>query len=250
MERLEQSGMTLIELMVGMTVGAIVLGGAFTLWKTHQEEGYRLERKIELRNVMTLSSKRIQRSVTLAGYGLGGAANLAKDAAAGSDTLTLYTNLEGRHSALLTDIPAGTVTALQVADPSIFLDAGFVAVGDGSSGEIRRVVGQTGSSLLVDAPFTASFAASNALAYPAIRERYYSDQASSCLMREGDGESRVAAKAVRNFRVAFRDRHGNPTDSAPAVRTVVFSFTGIFPAREGAVNSMVFSSTAIPRNTL
>jgi prepilin-type N-terminal cleavage/methylation domain-containing protein len=245
-----QAGFSLIEIMVGLVVSSIVLAGAFSLWNTHQVEGFRLEKKIELRNVMTMSSKRIQRSVTLAGLGLGGAANLAKDDAAGSDTLTIYTNMGENKSALLSSVTAGGSPTLQVANASLFLNARYVAVSNDTNGEIRRIVSQASSTLELESPFTYAFNSASSLAYPASRERFYTDQSVNSLMRETGGSPMLVAKDVKDFQVAFRDKHGNPTAVSAQIRTVVFSFTGIFPARDGALNSMTFSSTAIPRNTL
>ncbi|HKP97599.1 MAG TPA: prepilin-type N-terminal cleavage/methylation domain-containing protein [Fibrobacteria bacterium] len=250
MNRDRQSGFSLIELLIGLLVSSIVLAGAFSLWNTHQQEGFRLEKKIELRNVMTLSSKRIQRSVTLAGLGLGGAANLAKEDAVGSDTLTIFTNPGENSCALLSNVTPGGSPIIQVADPSLFASARYVAISNDTNGEIRLIVGRPGSALEIESPFTHAFNTASSHAYPAVRERYYTDQVNNTLMRENGGEPTIVAKDVKNFQVSFRDKHGAPTESTPEVRTVVFSFTGIFPAKEGALNSMIFSSTAIPRNTL
>ncbi len=236
--------------MVGLVVSSIVLAGAFTLWNTHQQEGFRISKKISVRNEMTLSSKRIQRSVTLAGLGLNGAATLAKDDAVGSDTLIIYTNKRETHSALMTDFIHGGAPAIHVTDPSVFTGSSYVAVKTGANGEIRRIINASGAILMLDSPFNLDHPAATSTIYPATRERYYSDQETKSLMHEGSDGTIVVAKDVTNFQVSFRNKHGGATEIANEVRTVLFSFTGIYPAREGALNSIVFSSTAIPRNSL
>ena len=87
-----QNGFSLVELMVGLVAGGLVMAGAYSLWSTHNREGYRLEKKIELRNQISLSSLKIQRSITLAGLGLHGSANLEKQDYVGSDSLIIYNN--------------------------------------------------------------------------------------------------------------------------------------------------------------
>lgn len=245
-----RTGFTLIEMLVGMVISSIVLSGVYTLWLTNQEEGYRLGKKIELRNQMTLSSKRIQRSITLAGFGLGRAANLGKEDAVGSDTLKIFTNATEAKSLLLADITSGGPPYILVQTPSMFAGAAYVAVSSGSQGEIRAIVHQNGSTLQLDSPFSQAFSRTASMAFPATRERYYTDQDSNFLVREYNGGNMKVGRDVRNFQVSFRDSRGVSTDIASEIRTVQFSFTGVFPAREGALNSIVFSSTAIPRNTL
>ncbi|MDB5102368.1 MAG: hypothetical protein JWP91_57 [Fibrobacteres bacterium] len=246
----DQSGLTLIELMVGLVVGSIVMGGAYKLWITHSRESITIEKKIWVRNGMALSSKRIQRSVTLAGIGLKGAANLSKDDAVGSDTLTIYTNSQERESRLLNDIFAGGGLEIQVENPSAFVGAAYVALSSGTGGEIRKILSQEGSTLLLDSVFASDHPASASMAYPAVRERFYTDQIQKQLIREANGSSNTIAREVKNFQVSFRDNHGASTESPEEVYTVLFSFTGVYPARDGALNSIPFSSIAIPRNTL
>jgi prepilin-type N-terminal cleavage/methylation domain-containing protein len=244
-----QSGFSLIELMVGMVVGGIVLAAAYSLWHTNQTEGYRLGKKIELRNNMTLASKRIQRAVTLAGIGLKGGANLSKGDDIGSDTLIIFTNQGELSSPLKFNAYHGS-SLISVTNPGAFEGASFVVVATDSSRELREIVDRNGSNLFIDAPLDLDHPVASTIALPAMRERYYSNQEDNQLMRDVEGSATVVAKDVRNFQVSFRNKHGESTEVQAEVRTVQFSFTGVFPAREGALSSIVFSSTAIPRNTL
>jgi prepilin-type N-terminal cleavage/methylation domain-containing protein len=245
-----QKGFTLIELMVGMVVSSLVLAGAYSLWKTHSTEGFRLERKIDLRNGMTLSSKRIQRAITLAGIGLQGSANLAKEDAVGSDTLILYTNPSEASSTLAASITHGAGAFMQVGNPSAFASAGYVVVRTGNAAEIRKIMFVSGSSLYLNSSFSSDHPIAGSVAFPAMRARIYTDQSRNQLMWDGGETASIVAKNVKNFQVSFRNKRGESTEIPAEVRTVQYSFTGIFPAKEGALNSIVFSSTAIPRNTL
>jgi hypothetical protein len=191
----------------------------------------------------------LQRSVTLAGFGLSGAANLLKDDAVGSDTLTIFTNPDEAKSALAADVDHHT-PAIRIVAPNLFAAGGYVALVGGGHAEIRRIASASGGTLGLDSAFANDYPAAGTLAYPARRERYYSEQDSVRFIHETPGSRQIVARDVKNFQVSFADSRGNPTDAPSQVRTVRFSLTGIFPAREGAANSMVFSSTAIPRNTL
>jgi hypothetical protein len=236
-------------MMVGMVVGGIVLAAAYSLWHTNQTEGYRLGKKTELRNSMTLASKRIQRAVTLAGIGLRGGANLSKGDDVDSDTLVIFTNQGELNSPLLFNAYHGT-TLIAVTNPGAFEGASFVVVATDSSRELRGIVDRNGSNLIVDAPLDLDHPVATTIALPARRERYFSNQDENQLIRDVEGSETVVAKNVRNFQVSFRNKHGESTEAPAEVRTVQFSFTGVYPAREGALNSILFSSTAIPRNTL
>lgn len=243
------SGFSLIEVMVGLVVGALVIAGAYRLWLTHQEEGLRLSRKIELRNKLTLASKRIQKSITLAGIGLSGSANLSKQDAIGSDTLIIFVNTAERKCALSADVTHHT-PVLHVDDPGIFEDAEFVGIAGGGHAELRRISQLSGSSLYLDSTFVNDYAIAGTSVFPARRERYYSDQDSSQFICESVEGALIVATDVMNFQVSFSDKQGESTEIPGKIRTVRYSLTGTFPAREGAINTIVFSSTAIPRNTL
>ncbi|MDQ3002086.1 MAG: prepilin-type N-terminal cleavage/methylation domain-containing protein [Fibrobacterota bacterium] len=243
------SGLTLIELMVGMVAGAILLSAAYSLMHIHSRQSYQTERKIELRGQMTLTAKRIQRAITMAGIGLNGSATLLKNDAVGSDTLVIFMNEAEANSPLISDANTST-PILIVQEPSLFLNAIYVAVFSDGIGEIRMITGQSGSVLHLDSPFSSPHATASSVAYPASLERYYSDQDSSHMVLEEDGEPRVVGRNLRNFQVSFKDRRGESTETASEIRTVQFSFAGIFPSEAGALNSVSFSSTAIPRNSL
>ncbi len=246
--RTPEAGFSLVEMLVTVVVSAIVLGAGYRLWLTHTDQGYRLGKKIDLRNEITLSSKKLQRDITLAGSGLHRAANLAKDDAVGSDTLTLYTNVIDARTALNSKLSHGD-HSVDVFDISIFSGVKYIAVGSGTTGEVRRITGVEGGKVRVDSAFNFDYPDSNSLAYPCSRERYYTNQDSTQFIREINGVPGILSRNIRNFQVSFRDDHGASTEVLANVRTVEYSFTGIYPATDGALNAIVFSSTAIPRNT-
>jgi prepilin-type N-terminal cleavage/methylation domain-containing protein len=245
----EQVGFTLVELLVGMVVSGFVMAGAYSLWSTQHHEGFRLEKKIDLRNVIALSSKKLQRSITLAGIGLNGAAFMVKADAVGTDSLIIYTNVSENKSDLTYDI-SPDAHEIHVTSPSVFSGASYIAVSTIGRGEVRRINKIEGSTITIDKGFSQTFTAATSKAYPALRERYFTDQDNSNLLLDRNGTISILAENIRNFQVSFWNSHGESTEIQKDIRTVQFSFTGIFPAKEGALTSIVFSSTAIPRNTL
>jgi hypothetical protein len=236
-------------MLVGLVVGSLVLAGAYSVWKTHQTAGFQMGKKIDLRNAMTLSSKRLQRSITLAGIGLSGIANISKVDAAGSDTLDIFTNQEEVRSALVSDADHGS-NVVQVADPGAFDGVSYVVLITDALGEIREITSRNGASLYFSPSLDLDHPQPTSFALPAARERFYSIQETNQLMRDVEGSLSVVAMNVKNFQVAFSNGRGEPTNVSNAVRTVKFSFIGVFPAEAGALNTINFSSTAIPRNLL
>ncbi|HLP43450.1 MAG TPA: hypothetical protein VK465_18245 [Fibrobacteria bacterium] len=247
--RSAESGITMVEVLVASVVGALVLAGTFRLWKSNHEEGYRIQKKTELRDMMALSSKRIQRSITLAGLGIDRAPTLAKSDAVGSDTLFLFTNESEQKSAALSDLIQGQ-SYVQVGNTSIFHGIGYLVISNGSRGEVHAIEHIEGSMVTLREPLKGEYSMTATTLFPARREAYFTDQQGSRLIRMVDGTSRVIAENIRNFQVSFRDSRGASTEDAAATRTVHFSFTGEYPARPGSLSSVVFSSTAIPRNVL
>lgn len=249
MNRQSQAGFSLVEMLVGMVVSSLVLAGAYSVWKTHHKAGFQMGKKIDLRNAMTLSSKRIQRSITLAGIGLSGIANISKVDASGSDTLDIFTNQVASRSPLNYDAFIGS-SVISVTNSAEFDGASFVVILTDTVGEMREIVSRSGANLFIDSPLELDHPRLTTVALPAMRERFYSIQESNQLIREVEGSVSVVAMNVKNFQVSFSNRLGEPTDVSSQIRTVKFSFKGVYPAEEGALNTINFSSTAIPRNLL
>jgi hypothetical protein len=244
-----QVGFSIVELMIGLVAGGLVLAGAYSLWTMHNTQAYRLGKKVELSNQISLSSKKIQRAITMAGMGLDGAANLAKEDEVGSDSLIIYTNPNNLKTAITMNVTSASQSVL-VNDPNIFNGAGYLALSSGGSGEIRTIIRIDGHSVFLNAPFTRTFTSVTTIAFPASRECYFTNQETNELISK-KGETQITvAKNIRNFQVSFRNKNGESTEIQKAIRTVQFSFTGVFPAEAGALSSLVFSSTAIPRNIL
>jgi hypothetical protein len=139
---------------------------------------------------------------------------------------------------------------LAVTDPGLFDTASFVAIAGPGGKEIRRLAQVSGSILHLDSAFASDYPVDGTAIMPVARERFYSDQDSLWLLHERDGSANVIASDVRNFQFSFTDKRGAYTSEPAQIRTVRYSLTGVFPAPQGSINTIVLSSTAIPRNTL
>lgn len=243
------AGFTTVELIIGFTVGAIVLAGVYRLWTTNSYEGMRLQQKIELRNQMALSTKKLNQSIIEAGYGLDKVIGLAKDDAIGTDTLTLYRNPSQLRTTL-----AGSYqhshAYLTVSNGSLFTSAKYIVLVNGNIGEVRSITRIEGSTILLSRRFDRDYAVAGTSAMPCIQDKYYTDQQTNHLVRVVDGNPTIIGRKILNFQVSFRDKNGNQTENLSQIRFVNYSLTGVYTAQEGALSSVVFSSTSIPRNLL
>ncbi len=243
------AGFTTIELMIGFAIGGIVLAGVYRLWTTNSYEGMRLQQKIELRNQMALSTKKLNQSIIEAGYGLDKVVGLAKYDAVGTDTLILYRNPSQLRTTLVSNYH-GSQPHLTVANGSIFQNARFVVIAKNDTGEVRAIHNLQGSVIILEDHFDYNYSVAGTSVLPCTQDKYYTNQETQNLVRLTDGSPTIVGRKIHNFQVSFRDRNGNQTELIDAVRFVNYSLTGIYTAQAGALSSVVFSSTSIPRNLL
>lgn len=244
------SGFSTVELMIVAAISGLVLLGVYRLWKSNSFESTKLQRKIELRNQVALSTKRLNQSITQAGYGLNKVVGLEKSDDIGSDTLIIFTNPGEVKTELASDCTHGH-GYLFVQSGSLFYQAKFVAVTNGAIGEIKAIRKVESNRIDIEGTFANDFVVAGSWAMPATREKFYTDQSHQSLIRIiNDASPSIIGKNVHNFQVSFRDRNGDQTEVLRQVKFVNYSLTGVYPAKQGALNSIVFSSTSIPRNIL
>jgi Prokaryotic N-terminal methylation motif len=246
----DQGGFTIVEVIMGMGIAAFVLAGLYRLWSNNSEESLKIQRKIEVRNQMALSTKKLNQSITLAGLGLNKVVGLTKADAVGSDTLKVYIN-NAEQSTSLMMAHDHHYNMVKVMDGSVFENARFIVLANGSTGEVRPIATRNGHIIYVTEKFDRDFPLAGTLVMPATRHKYYTDQERDMLVCTVNfGEPTIVGRSIKNFQISFRDRNGVQTEALRDIRFVNYSLTGIYPAREGAISSVVFSSTSIPRNIL
>lgn len=247
--RSKQQGFTTLEIIVGAALSVLVLGGLYRLWGTNQAEGDKLQRKIDMRNQIALSHKKLNESITLAGYGMQRAVGIAKEDAVNSDTLFIYTN-ENQQETTLSWAVHGNQRHITVTNGNLFANASHIAVSNGVDGEVRKISYREGSTLIIARSFDHSWAIAGTKVIPAIQEKFYTDLETKTLIRKVGNTPTVIGRNLSNFQVSFRNKNGLSTENYEEIRFIHYAITGHYPAREGALSTMVIANTTIPRNIL
>src|SRR5690606_5309531 len=202
----------------------------------------------------TLATASLNRSITMAGFGITRMNVIRAGRGQVTDTLTVYMNQAEKRTTLRDSALAGSQELI------VFKDTGFVAGGmlgitdslNQEYGEITSVTGDTSPGFRVRLAGKLGYAYQAGVpdVFPVQREVIYIDGGDSSLVRHTGSRRNVVAGSITQFRVDMRDAAGNISDSYRNIRVVTFSLTGTFKAPAGAPNLMHFSSTVIPRNIL
>jgi Tfp pilus assembly protein PilV len=250
---IRQRGFSSIEIMVGAVVAGILLTGIYKLFVNNNFETLKLSRKIDARNQLTLTTKKLDWAVTRAGIGLAGAPAMYRTNSLGTDTFFVYMNEDMLNTRLSSNYNVSQ-SQISVVDPCTFDFARFVAVVGPNGGEIAQRTSQSvgGASVLVFThALSQNYDAATTKVYPATRYKFYTDQEHDQLVMVVDYSPRSVGSQVRNFQISFKDAIGTSTESSSQAKSVTFSLTGMFaPVHEGAIANIVYSTTAIPRNLL
>ncbi len=242
-------GFTLVEILIGMLISSVVLTGLYRMWLSSSEQSVQLRQKIEVRNQITLASKNLQSAITLAGFGMQGVKNIEKFDGVGTDTLLIFSNKSSHQTALGVSYWSGQ-DHFNVSDPSIFSGAAYIAIKDDAGGEIRKITWKNSNNIGVEEAIGRNFDMDNSIVMPIFLDKYYTDQTHQKLMAVSNGAGRIIGHNLTNFQVAFKDKDGVSTSIVNDIRSVTFSFTGVFSAKEGAISNINFTTTAIPRNLI
>lgn len=247
-------GFTLMELMVSLVIGALAMGTLYKIWTANQRETLRLGNKTEFRDRATLATTQLNRSITMAGYGMTKLDVIFRTRTDATDTLIVYSNPTERRTTLRDTGRIGATSIL------IFTDTGFAAgtrigITDSLQQEyavITAISGDTsqGFTVTLSGPLQHRFNPGVPDIYPVQKEKFYIDRNAGGLVRRVDGVNLTLAEGMTDFRVDLKDANGNDATSYHTIRVVSFSLTGTFPAPSGSFNTMRFSSTVIPRNIL
>lgn len=253
--RRPEAGFTLIEMMVSVVLAAVVVAALFRMWGDNQNATLRMANKSDFRDQATLATTALNRSITMAGFGLSNLDVIAKRSADSSDTLILYRNPDEERTTLI-DTARANSTKLIVFSDTGFVEGELVGITDSLHQEFVGIASITG-----DSEHGFEITLSSALKYrydpgvpdvfPAVKEKFFIDRESKVLVkRTSAGDEMSLAEGMTHFRVDLKDGAGNPATSYKNIRVVTFSLAGTYKAPEGTFNQMKFSSTVIPRNIL
>jgi prepilin-type N-terminal cleavage/methylation domain-containing protein len=247
-------GFTLIELLISLVVGSVLISCLFQLWNTNRKETDRIQTKSDFRDRATLATTALNRSITMAGFGMSKLDVIMKSSTEATDTLVLFSNQAETRTTLMDTAFLGTHEII------VFRDTGFVVGGrlgitDSLQQEYAIITAITGDTIS-GFHFTLATGLAHKYKpgvpdiYPAQKETFYIDGADSSLIRRVDDRRIVLASGITEFRISLMDGAGAPATSYKSIRVVTFSLTGSYKAPTGTPNLMRFSSTVIPRNIL
>jgi len=247
-------GFTLIETMVSVLLGAMLLASVYYLWSANNRSAYRLGNKSDFRDRATLATTRLNRSITMAGFGMTKMDVLFRVRTEATDTLIVYSNPTERRTTLRDTARIGTYSIV------VFTDTGFAAGGRiGITDSIQQdyatiasVTGDTanGFTLTLTSALQHKYNPGVPDVYPVQREKFYINQTTKALVRKVDATITSLAEGMTDFRVDLKDGSGNDATSYRTIRVVTFGLTGTYKASVGTTSTMRFSSTVIPRNIL
>lgn len=252
--RSTQSGFTLIEMLVSVVIGGVLITALFKLWNTNRLETDRIQTKADFRDRATLATTALNRSITMAGFGLSKIDVITHASGPLTDTLTLYTNVSERRTTLR-DSVAYLASEICVFNDSGFTEGSLIGITDSINQQFVRVVSIVGDSstgfyFRIYPGLENAYVSGVPDIYPVQKEVFYIDGQDSSLVRHVDDRRNVLARGISEFRVDLRDGNGAIATQCRNIRVITFSVAGSYKAAGGVPNLMRFSSTVIPRNLL
>lgn len=250
-----QTGFTLVEMLVSMVIGGMLITSLFKLWNNNRLETDRIQSKSDFRDRATLATTALNRSITMAGFGLTKIDVIRSATGSLSDTLTLFSNAAERHTTLR-DSAAYHASELCVFNDTGFTVGSLLGITDSLNQQIVKVVSISGDSstgflIRIEPGLESPFAAGVPDIFPVQKEVFYVDRGEdTSLVKHLNGRRTVLARGITEFRVDLRDANGAIATQCRNIRVVTFSLAGSYRPVAGTVDLMRFSSTVIPRNLL
>lgn len=252
--RNRESGFSLVEMLVATVVGAILMTAIYQLLNNNRSRTDFIQNKADFRDRATLATTSLNRSITMAGFGMTRINAIKAGRGQLTDTLTVYTN-QAEERTTLRDSANANSMELVVFKGTGFVAGGMLGITDSLNQEYAVIASISGDSstgfrLQLAGGLLNAYSPGVPDVYPVQKEVIHIDDTDSSLVRHAGGRRTVLAESITGFRVDMRDAAGNTTNISRNVRVVTFSLTGTFKAPSGAPNLMHFSSTVIPRNLL
>jgi prepilin-type N-terminal cleavage/methylation domain-containing protein len=249
-----QGGFTMVEVTVSLVMGAILLTAVYQLWLANHNTSARLGSKTDFRDRATLATTRLNRSITMAGFGMTKMDVLFRIRKEATDTLVVYSNPTERRTTLRDTAFIGATSILVFTDTG-FAAGGLIGITDSLQQEYATITGitgdlSTGFRLGLSTSLQHKYLAGIPDIYPVQKEKFFINSGTNALVRKVDGAVSVLSAGITDFRADLKDASGNDATSYRAIRVVTFAMTGTYKAPQGSSNTMRFSSTVIPRNIL
>lgn len=247
-------GFTLIEVTVSLLIGAMLMTAIYRIWSANHKATERIGNKSDFRNMATLATNRLNRSITMAGFGMTKMDVLYRTRTEATDTLIIYSNPSERRTTLK-DTAAAYATSIRVFTDSGISIGGRIGITDSIQQEYATVTDKSGDSasgfvLTLSAPLQHKFLPGIPDIYPVQKETFFLSRSNRTMIRRIDDLSEVLGEGMTDFRIDLKDADGNDATTYRTIRVVSFALTGTYKAPQGTSNTMRFSSTVIPRNIL
>jgi prepilin-type N-terminal cleavage/methylation domain-containing protein len=249
-----QQGFTLPEMLVALVVSSFLVLGLFRIWNQNRRTTDLIANKGDFRDRATLATTRVNRTVTMAGFGISRMDVVSRRSGSGTDTLVVYSNPSERRTTLIESVPAGA-REIKVFKDSGFAVGCFLGITDSLKNEYARVEGIGGNAsdgylLTLSGGLANAYLAGVPDIYPVQREKIFADSAAKSLVRVVDDRRQALGGGITEFRVQLLDNTGNPAATQRELRVITFTLSGNYKAPAGMPSLMTFTSTVIPRNIL
>ncbi|MDB5102360.1 MAG: hypothetical protein JWP91_49 [Fibrobacteres bacterium] len=247
-------GFTLVETMVSLVIGSLLITALFQVWNNNRQQTDRIQNKSDFRDRATLATTALNRSITMAGFGLTKIDVLARGAGSLNDTLKIFSNPDELRTTLRDTARVGAHQILVFKDTGLVI-GNLIGITDSIRQEYVRIDGITGDTasgflLTISPALSNGYLPGVPDIFPVQKETYFIDNEAHALVRLVDDRRIVLASGMTEFKIDLRDGAGNPATINRKIRVVTFSLTGAYKAPTGVPNQMRFSSTVIPRNIL
>lgn len=249
-----QKGFSLPEMMVALVVSSFLVLGLFRIWNQNRRTTDLIANKGDFRDRATLATTRVNKTVTMAGFGITRMDVVSRRSGLGTDTLVVYSNPSERRTTLIESVSAGG-RELRVFKDSGFTVGCFLGITDSLNNEYARVEGIGGNEsdgfrLTLSGGLSNAYLAGVPDIYPVLREKIFADAEAKSLIRVVDDRRQTLGDGITEFRVQLLDNSGNTAATQRELRVITFTLTGSYKAPAGVPNLMTFTSTVIPRNIL
>lgn len=250
-----QTGFTLVEMLVAMVVGSLLMTGLFRIWNQNKTASDMIASKGDFRDRVTLATTQVNRSITMAGFGISKMEVVRRAAGSLTDTLVLYSNESERRTTLV-DSAARHSTSIKVFKDSGFVVGGLLGITDSIKHEFARIQSIQGNetdgfTVALSGPLANAYSAGVPDIYPVTKERIFADAQGKSLVRYVGDRRQTLGEGITQFKVQLLDHRGSAAAAHKDIRVITFSLVGSYKATAGATPAVLsFNSTVIPRNIL
>jgi prepilin-type N-terminal cleavage/methylation domain-containing protein len=216
-------GISLIELLIGMVVAAIVISGAYRGYRYFVIHNARQAGISELQTTLTAVSQVIESDIRMAGYGIPGNGLELIDEETGNDQVTLYINYDESATVLTCDAIDGD-TVLLVAGLSGARPDGWVMLKDPGKElhcRIGAILSDENKIKLASALSGGAFPYETTEVFYESRIKYSVEN--DGLVRTVNATPRLLARGIQNMEISVKNANGQVCTAGEQVRMLAMT---------------------------